>query len=264
MGVDLIVVNYRSPHDLNHFILSLQRNQPTIPWDLVVVNVDPLQDDVLIAQHSIEALPGRVVVYQFDSNVGYATAVNMASTFGSNEVLAIFNADTRLTPNVIDECHNVLMSREEWAVLGPRQIDNSGKITHGGIFGSMSKRVERGFHHRNDDGIYGDVRDDATTVSGACFFVKRAVWDELTSCPIYRSRFPDVEGAFLPTMHYWDETWCAVHAITHGYRCVYYGPMTMIHLWHNASRVGGWAERQITKSRSLFAEMCDLHDIPHE
>lgn len=251
-GIDLIVVNYRTSADLGHFIASYRKHKPDVPNSLVIGNVDPLQEDREVAEKSGYSF------LEWDTNVGYAHAVNFASTLRGSEVIGIFNADTRLTENVVNDCYNALVSNESWGVLGPRQIDDFGRVTHGGIFGQ-----ERGFHHRNSE-QYSDVRDDATTVSGSAYFVKRSVWDELTECPIYRNEYPDVLGAFLPTRHYYEEAWASYHARSHGHKVVYYGASTMIHAWHKASPRGGPMDRQIPEAREMFERMCDCHDIDYK
>lgn len=251
-GIDIIVVSYRSPEDLRKFLASLIEWPPQVPWTITVVNVDPTEEDVLEvleAQLKIEGLRSL----EFSTNVGYARAVNRAALSGTHDTIAIFNADTKFTDNVATECHNVLQSNPKWAIVGPRQIDSQGRITHGGFV-----PYERGFHGL-DSPDYHDIRPDAATVSGAAFFVKRSVWQELTSCPLYQ-RF-HAEGAFLPTQHYFEETWCCYHARAHDYNVVYYGPSVMIHEWHKASPRGGHADLQLTNSKLLFKKACEAHGI---
>lgn len=251
-GIDLIVVNYRTPDDLRGFLDSLRSHPPTVPWSLAIANVCPTRDDGEAAREF--ELPYDYI--HFSQNVGYARAVNLAAQFGGRETIAIFNADTKLLNNVADECHRVLQSREDWGILGPRQIDSQGRITHGGFI-----PYERGFHTDGLHSAFSDVRTDATTVSGSAYFIKRTVWDELTSCPTYREHCGESKGAFLPTQHYFEETWCSYHARAHGHKVVYYGPATMIHEWHKASRVGGPADRQLSTSREMFREACEAHGI---
>lgn len=250
-GIDLIVVDYRSPHDLQHFLHSVLKYPPAVPWTLTIVNVEPTEEDIRVAK----SFPTPVNYIEFEENVGYARAVNRAATLGSSETLVAFNADTRLTEDVITVCHKVLHSNAKWGILGPRQIDNEGRITAGGFFPQ-----ERGFHHRNSE-QYADIRDDATTVSGSAYFIKRTVWDELTTCPIYREHYPEAEGAFLPTPLYYEETWCSHHATKHGYQSVYYGPATMIHEWNRAARGSAYAKRSLQISRQMFKEACETHNI---
>ena len=246
-GIDFIVVDYQTPADLSGFLTSLVEFPPEVPWSLTVALVSPGPEDERVAKE-FGVLHDTV---QFTKNVGYARAVNRASIFGDHETLAIFNADTKLTKGVATECHNALHSNPAWAIVGPRQIDERGTITHGGIFQS-----ERGFHQPNSE-EYGDVREDATTVSGSAYFIKRAVWKELTNCPHYAQYH--AEGAFLPTQHYYEETWCSWHARAHRYKVVYYGAATMIHKWHASSPRGGYADKQVTNSKRMFEEACAAH-----
>jgi GT2 family glycosyltransferase len=254
-GMDLIVVNYQTPVDLKRYLHSLSCFPPQVPWTLTIVNVCPTDEDRLAACESNVKIgfAHELNYFEFSENVGYARAVNRAATLGDLDTIAIFNADTKFINNVATECHNVLQSNPKWAIVGPRQIDSQGRITHGGFI-----PYERGFHGL-DSADYHDVRPEATTVSGSAFFIKRRVWEELTSCPAYLPF--GAEGAFLPTQHYYEETWCSYHARAHGYNVVYYGPSVMIHEWHKASPRGGHADQQLAKSKALFMEACEAHGI---
>lgn len=260
IGVDVIVVSYRSPDDLTGFVHALKKSDPAVPYTLFIVNVDPTSYDSRVGRLlAAEATAGYL---EFNENVGYARACNQASLSGSHEVLAFFNADTRITPGVLEGCYRALHTQPSWGILGPRQVNESKRLTHAGIFGTLSKPQHRAWL-APDAEKYGDIKD-AVSVSGSAYFVKRDVWDELRDCPLFRDVAPEADGAFLPTNHYYEETWCSYHAQAHGYRVVYYGPQTMIHRWHGASKVGGWAERQMKDSQELFRAACDHHQIPHD
>lgn len=264
MTIDILVVNYKTPGDLVHFLRSLEKHPPPFDWHLTIANVEPGPEDELVVAHYHDEATRPFSYLSFEENVGYATAVNRAATLGNAETIGIFNADTRFIGNVIEQCCKALIDNPEWAILGPKQVDDRGRITHGGIFGTLAQRNERGFHSRNSD-RFSDVRDDATNVAGSAYFVKRKVWEELTSCPFYREAAPNAEGAFLPTPHYYEETFCSYHAITHGHRVVYYGKATMIHSWHKASPVGGAADRQLLPiSKQMFRDACEKHGILHD
>lgn len=262
-GVDLVCVNYKTPDDLLGFVRSVHKYEPTIPYNLVIINVDPgPQDDAAALNLLNEDLSGRSDYVRTGTNVGYSGACNLAATRGDHEVIAFFNADTRLTEGVVDECYAALVSHDDWAVLGPRQVDQRERVTHGGIFGSLAQPRLRGWKQKNGD-EYADVRE-AVTVSGSAYFVKRFVWDELTHCSVFRDIAPEAEGGFLPTPHYYEETWFSYHAQAHGWKIIYYGSACMIHKWHQASPRGGWADQQVKRSRAMFREACDLHGIEHD
>lgn len=257
MSIDLVVVNYKTPADLEDFLGSLDRFVPLMAASLTVVEVD--DEDY---EHTFTWAGGTGTTIGVAGNVGYGRACNMAAARGHGSVIAFFNADVLVTPESIDLCYRALTTHPDWGILGPCQVNEANRIRHAGIFGTLAQPVHRGWNEI-DHGQYVDVRD-AITVSGSAFFVRRHVWEQLTECPLYQDVAQGAEGAFLPTPHYYEETWAAYHAHAHGHRVIYYGPVTMIHKWHRASPMGGWAEEQMPISRELFREACQHHGIDHD
>jgi GT2 family glycosyltransferase len=257
MAMDIVVVNYHTPGDLQQFMDSLQRYPPSDPWTVTVVDVEtPAHHDVSewagVELHSIGV----------EQNIGYGRACNQGAAYGGGEIIAFFNADVVLTDGALDQCAEALQAHDDWAILGPCQVDTSNRLRHAGIFGTLAAPLHRGWNEVNR-GQYGDVRP-AVSVSGSAYFAKRKIWRELTDCPIYRDIATDAIGAFLPTGHYYEETWASYHAQAHGYGVAYYGPVTIIHKWHRASPVGGWADQQMPVSRAMFRRACEAHGIPHD
>jgi GT2 family glycosyltransferase len=261
-GIDVVVVNYKTPEDLESFLCSWVRYPPTGPHNLTVVNVSPAQEDEAIIPAWRHTLGFRY--HCWSDNVGYARACNHGASEGTGDIIAFFNADVRLTEHALDECAQALRDNPTWGVLGPRQVDDHNKITHAGIFGTNTAPAHRAWQNHDHPNLYGDIRE-AVTVSGSAYFIKRALWEELTVCPKYREVAPfHSEGAFLPTQHYFEETWCSYHARAHGWHVMYYGPVKIVHRWHKASPVGGWAEKQFPASQQLFRMACQHHGIAHD
>jgi GT2 family glycosyltransferase len=256
--VDLVVVNYRTPDDLARFIASAKEHCGDLDASLTVVDVESDEDSGMFLWGSGN-LGRRVAV---TDNIGYGRACNLGASLGDAEVVALFNADVELSANSVQLCVSQLLGHDQWGVLGPRQIDDAGRIRHAGIFGTLTRPVHRGWNEV-DRHQYTDTRR-AVTVAGSAYFVKRAVWDELTACYLFREIAPDALGAFLPTPHYYEETWASYHALAHGFDVIYFGGVTVRHRWHGASPLGGWAERQMPISQQLFREACDHHAIPHD
>lgn len=253
-----VVVNYRTSHDLEEFLQSWVKFAP-VDSDLTIVNVQPRSDDIEVADRYV----GGSIDYDFwRENVGYGVACNAAGSRKEGAVLAFFNADVVLTEGSLQACTEALLGNPEWAVLGPRQVSHEKKLTHAGIVGPTSQPKHRGWQQR-DRGQYADVLDDVPTVSGAAYFIKRQVWDELCMCTVFQQIAPEATGAFLPTKHYWNETWTSYHVIAHGqYKVVYFGPVTIVHKWHRASPMGGWGEQNVGHDRAMFREACKVHGIP--
>lgn len=268
-GVDVVVVNYRTPDDLRGFIKSFAAVQFEVPATLFVVNVEPLEADADAVDEALEDVVVPVGYALCPTNIGYAKACNQAATAiaGFNRprrTLAFFNADTRLAPGVLDHCHWTLHQNDDWGIIGPKQVNDAGEITHAGVFGTNKRPLLRGWKEP-DAGQYDEIRDDAVSVSGSAYFVKRSCWDELSACPTYKEIAPEALGAFLPTQHYYEETWCSYHAREHGWKVVYDGEVSMIHRWHQASPVGGVAEKKhMPASRIMFRDACDRHGIERD
>ena len=249
MALDVVVVNYRTPDLWRDFISSYERER----WQgctLTVVDVDPVGPLFTLP----EVVDQQIVI---DSNCGYGRACNEGAAVGTNEAILLANPDTLLRG--VQECFDVLMEHEAWGVLGPRQVDEEGLITAGGVAGHPCSPVQRSWREP-DRGQCTDVVS-VVTVSGALYFIKRNLWQALTNCPTFQSVQPGAKGAFLETTHYYEETWCSYHARHHGYECVFYGAVTMTHHWHRASPHGGWADQQFGISQARFREACSAHSI---
>ena len=255
MALDVVVTNYHTDELLSDFVYSyFQHAWEGCTLTAVHVEVNKVPD--------LFRLRGDFRSIATPENVGYARACNEGARYGTNDVILLANADTRLTSGLL-ACHDALIERDDWGVLGPRQVNDQHRITAGGIFGTEHSIGQRGWNDV-DTGQYSDVREDAKSVSGSLYFIKRKVWQELTDCQYMQEMFPGIEGAFIPTRHYYEETCCSYHARNHGYKVVYYGPVQMYHAWHKASDHGGWADQQVEPSKQLMRTFLDSHGIAHE
>lgn len=254
-GLDVVVTNYQTWGDLEEFLESFERVRREIPCRLNIANVAPRLHDKTVVDAFRQNTSALVRPIDFDENVGYARACN-GSSFGMHDALAFFNADTVLKPGVLKGCYDFLFSDPDLGIVGPKQVDQHGRITAGGIFAEG----DRSFY-KPDRGQCDDVRTDALSVAGSAYFIKRACWEELTDCAVFQAQAPGALGAFLPTRHYYEETWCSLHARDHGWGVGYLGSVSMIHKWHQASPLGGWAEQQAADSRRYFQAACEAHAI---
>lgn len=275
--IDLVVVNYKTPEDLDGFLLSVLFNADNEDIDriksLTIMNVDPQDGDRRVAsEYAISLstlLAADVHVANMPWNCGYAIACNRGAQYGNAGVVAFFNADTQIRTGVIDGCVQAFIDHPRWGIVGPKQVDDDDRITHAGIFGSDDNPKLRGWRKKN--GVeYSDIRDDCYSVSGSAYFVRRSLWDTLRCCPIFiESRNAIIrehgDGAFLPTPHYYEETYLSLHARYHGWKIGYLGNLEMIHRWHKASVVGGKTEKQLLPaSREMFRKACQTHGMVHD
>lgn len=262
MAVDVVVVNYHTDDLLADFIRSYEAHKfEGCTITVVEVERDPTGADPYSTPVPFTGIDRLLI---FGENVGYAKACNAGAEKGTNDVILLANADTLLSAG-FEECYNALTHplSEEWGVLGPRQVDERGRFTAGGIFGTDTNIGQRGWQEQ-DVGQFSDIREDAKSVSGSLYFIKRGLWEELTNCPVMQQFSPGIKGAFIETQHYYEETACSYHARAHGAKIVFYGPVQMIHLWHKASERGGWADMQVDKSKAMMRTFLGLHGITCE
>jgi GT2 family glycosyltransferase len=257
MACDVVVVNYKTPDLLDDFCASYESHKfEGCTLTVVDVTLDSPYPGQTAERYDAEFI-------SFADNVGYGRACNEGAAGGVNDVILLANADTRLSAGFRD-CYDALAGIDHWGVLGPRQVDADGLITAGGIMGPDRSPSQRGWQHSGNSPELKTVRDDVISVSGALYFIKRKVWGELTTCELFQDMQPDSVGAFLETQHYFEEMWCSLHARAHGYKCVYYGPVVMTHLWHKASPHGGFADQHFARSQEMHRRMCAHHGIESE
>jgi len=258
--IDVIVVNYRTPTDLARFLESVELAAGDVEYRLHVANVCPTDADLKVVEQD-----GRAIHHvQFADNVGYARAVNYCAARSDADVLGIFNADVTLSQDSLANCSSALQSNDRWGVLSPLQVNLAHKITHAGIFGTNEAPRHRGWKEPCTPGRYDDIREDAVTLSGSALFVDRRCWDEMYACPVFEQAFPTAQGAFILTPHYYEETGFIYHARHHGWKAVYYGQVRIIHEWHQASPVGGSADKKMKQSQQIFRSFMDAHGISRD
>jgi len=227
------------------------------------MNNQPEPEDVRVVDRFVKLYqPENFIHHPSKENLFYSGAANLGVTFGDREIIGILNADTELRETTLDDLYKGFHDYPDAGVLGPLQYDEHNKVTHGGIFGTLSRPEHRGWHAKIHES-YRNVAK-AVTVSGSAYFIRRAVWDELHGCDVYNTTVEDPEGAFLPTSHYYEETWCSYHAQAHHYDVMYYGQAEMMHRWHTATPKGGWSDQQMPLSRIQFRQACDDHGIAHD
>lgn len=264
-GVDVVVVNYRTPQLLEDFIASLVNNIPENPLNLTIYNVKPDYESYRYAEVCRKV---GIVHLWHPSNIGYASAVNQSVERGERECIAIFNADTVFTHNILDECHDQLMSHKNWGVLGPKQVNEKGQVTSGGVVGTNTNPELR-WWKQSDGADKATVDEDCVSVAGSAYFIKRELWDQITFDDKYRKAHQMVFGseplgAFPAFAHYYEEFSCSLMARNHGWKVVYYGPCSMQHLWHKSSDVGSEVDRNMPVMRDQFRKLMDLMEIEHE
>lgn len=180
--------------------------------------------------------------------LSYAQAVNGSLARGTAPYVLALNADTRMIDGP-DRIVRIFEEHPDIAVIGPRQIDRDGRITHAGIVGTNTRPEHRFWQQplRQVAEMCNEETLDCVTVSGSVYFARRTVWEKL--------------GGFLATEHFYEETWFSYVARHHGYRVVYTGQSTWEHLFNRSPVSERWRAEVAQRSRTMFRTACAEHGI---
>lgn len=265
MTIDICVVNYNTKELLRRLLTSLQTANKKISlesYNLFVADNGSNDGSSEMLQEMFES--NDKVKLVFNDNIGYAAACNDLASLGTSEIIGLLNADVWLTADDVAAIQDRFDRHPEVAILGPKQRNEQGQIVHAGIAGQESAPYHRGWMTSDlKDERYRDF-SEMVTVSGSAYFIKRSVWEALTRCRIYQRIAPGAKGAFLPTPHYFEETWTSYHARAHRYKVFYDGEVSIGHSWHASSAVGSSVDKQFLVSKKIFVNACVLHKIPHD
>ena len=263
MTVDLLVCNYNTKDRLEDLLQTLNWDYKPGAWNLFVADNGSTDGSYeWLSQNADRFSVERVIK---NPNVGYSEAINNMSTLCDSEILCAVNADTWFSTEHVKEAELTFLHNPMQAIMGPKQVDSSGVIRHGGIFwDGKSSPVHRGWQETDaNDELYKD-RLRCWTVSGSIYYVRRSAWDEMTNHPGYRNLFPRATGAMLPTFMYFEETWTSIFASHLGYEVWYDGTIpTAGHSWH-ASNTPGDNVHHFHQARELYRMTADRLGVPHE
>lgn len=264
-GIDVVVVNWRTPKLLEDFVVSLIVNVPVAPINVWLFNNQADYDSYAYAE-----ICRKVNIWHLwsDENKGYARAVNESVEQGNRECIAIFNSDTKFLTNILDTCYAELMGHQDWGVVGPKQVNAQNQIVHGGIIGTNTHPLHRWW--KDIDTPEKDIVDEnCVSVSGSAYMIKRAVWDAIVANDDYQRAHKEVLGepaiGFPMFQHYYEDMLMSLmvrHFLKQ--KVVYLGTQVMMHHWHASSDIGSKVDQQMPEVRDKFRKMCEIMGIEHE
>lgn len=263
--IDLCVVNHNTRKELQRFLDTLHSDliNPNGAleknWNLYITDNESTDDFIPWIRENEE----RYLIdnLYLRNNIGYSAAINSMASKTSGDIIAVLNGDVWMTSQDCLKIEQIFLDNPDIHILGPKQRDEQGFITHAGIIGTNTEPKHRAWRESDPhDTAYRD-RIECVTVSGSAYFVRRDVWNAMTNHPDYRAIYPDAIGAFLPTPHYYEETWCSYFARHLGYNVVYDGSVSIGHSWHASTPKPGQgishADSYFPISREIFRKACD-------
>lgn len=248
------VVNYSTPGDVYKLVDSIEKWEPNLrvslyqnkpPDEVAGATTDMLRGIVQGRQH-------RLFVMEGDENRGHGYGTNRAAERALTwkpDYLFLLNPDCLFTSTILDSMVAFLEADPARCVVGPKQVDSRGRVTAGGIIGTMEEPAHRFWHHQDRNNSLGRDAVQGPTVAGSAMLVRTEDFFEY--------------GGLLESNHYYSETWFNYHIQAHGRECWYYGEAVMNHEWHQSSSIGSpLAEGVLRQDQELFRRMCDEHDPP--
>jgi glycosyltransferase involved in cell wall biosynthesis len=266
--IDLCIINYNTRPLLARFLDTLHSDIHQVPkaWNLYISDNGSTDD-------SLEWLQNEGFKYQISAafkneNIGYSAACNQLAAHSKGDIIALLNADVWMTSSDLFKINRIFEENPDIHILGPKQRDENGFITHAGIIGTNVEPKHRGWREYDPSDVMYRDRIDCVTVSGSAYFIRRDVWNALMNNEKYRELYPDATGAFLPTPHYYEETWCSYFARHLDYNVVYDGSVSVGHSWHASSPKPGEgfseADSFFPISREIFRKACDYMGIERD
>lgn len=263
MAIDLCVVNHNTANQIRRLCKELANSATPddVEFTLNIADNGSVDNS---REFLIQLRQANLATVIFNKNIGYARACNQLAASTSNDIIALLNSDVWFRHQDLTAIQKTFDKHPEVAILGPKQRNEEGYITHAGIEGTETSCKPRAWKLYDPQDIEYRHQEEMVGVAGSAYFIRRSVWDKLTTCNTYREMYPEAEGAFLPTPHYYEETWCSYHARAHGHKVFYDGRISIGHSWHASHPVGSPQDRMFAQSKVLFQDMCDTHSIPHD
>ena len=189
----IVIVSYNARTDLEACLAALATRPPTTPHEIVVVDNASSDGSAGV----VRARWPHVTVIDAGDNLGFARATNLGIRATRSDLLLLLNSDTLPSSGAIDRLVEILRTRTDVAVVGPRLVSPHGalEISFGAMLSPFAelwqKCLVRG-HARRVPVLAQLVERRARTerlvdwVSGACLLVRRA---EAESAGLLDERF---------------------------------------------------------------------------
>lgn len=263
LDLAIVIVNYKTPVDLQHCLESLRAATAHYSRRVLVVDNDSQDESAALVRESFADV---AEVIETGRNGGYAFANNIglrALGLGQGQPLAtlprytlLLNPDTVLPPNALDDAVAFLDAQPDVGVLGPKLVRQDGSLDLACRRSFPTPAVSfyrliglsRLFPHSRAFGRYNltyldpDEQADVDSVVGAFMLMRTAALEQAGL----------LDEAFF--MYGEDLDLCyRIKAL--GWRVVYYPQVTVLHIKGAASR-----KNSARATRAFYEAMKIFHD----
>lgn len=181
MKISIVILNWNGKKLLEEFLPSVIENSKRAE----IILVDNNSSDT-----SLEFLKKEfpeIKIIKHDNNLGYAKGYNKAIEEIDTDLLVLLNSDVYTPENWLTPMIEEFEKNESLSIAQPKILSyiNKNKFDYSGACGGFIDNIGypycRGrifFNIENDENQYDDIID-IDWASGACFFIRKNVYDNL-------------------------------------------------------------------------------------
>lgn len=180
--VSVVIVTYRSSNELPACVESVM--QQSVPLEVLLVdNASSDQTPKIINDYA--ARFDNIHAILNSQNLGLAAGNNCALGKSQGKYLLILNPDTVLPERTLQRMLTFMEDNPDIGVIGPQSLYQGGSshVSFHRYWGMLSVLLWRIIPYRISRSIYDRFssykRQDVLFVSGACLFVRRAIFEQI-------------------------------------------------------------------------------------
>jgi len=242
MKTAIVILNWNGKALLEQFLPSvIEYSQGA---DIYVADNASTDDSVAFLKTNFPT----VKIIQNTENGGYAKGYNDALKYIDADVYCLMNSDIEVTPNWLLPIVSEFKNHPDTAIVQPKLLDYKNKTyfeyagAAGGFIDKLGYPYCRGRIFttiEQDRGQYDD-KSDIFWASGACFFIRKIVFDKLGG----------FDESFFAHMEEVDLCW---RAFNRGYKTKYIGTSVVYHVGGATLQSNNPQKTYLNFRNSLFA-----------
>ncbi len=219
--VSIILVNYNGAEVLPDCINSIEKFMPISDCEIIIVDNASNDGSPELVAHN-----PHVNLIKLSENLGFGAGNNAGARIATGEFLLLLNTDTILTSNILPHLINLIDTRPEVGIIGPKLLNADGSLQISispaiGIKGESQARQLNDDYEKNHNIRAIEQKFQKTQevdiVVGAAFFIRADLFHTLGGFD---------EKFFM----YFEESDLCQRAQNIGYKILYTPDVSLIHL----------------------------------